>query len=179
MSAEDHAGQAVATLTQELAGLQAAANAAASAASHANGAVGQAQQAGFARVAEGLANLAGRIDKLSARLATAADQVTPGQQAAAEVTAQTTPTQAIDKLTVTIGAVDTAHAAITEAVQETGEVETETAQLLEGAQPGPLLGMLRDVRTAAADAAEQGAAAKEHAQAGIATGQQVGGGAGN
>lgn len=131
-------------------------------------------------MAEGLANLRGRIEKLTPLLSIASGQIAPAQESAAEVVEQSDPEQAVTKLTATVGAVDTAHASIAGVVHETADIESQVVQLLQGAQPDSLLAMLRGVREAAAAAAEQGQAAKGHAQDAIAQGQQIaGGGPGN
>lgn len=176
MSAEDEAAKAVAALTRQITGLEKAANEAGMAATHAGTSVGQAQSAGFTRVAENLSDVRGQIERLAQMLLSASEQVKPGQAAAAGVTGETTPEQAVSKLTVTVAAVAAAHASVAAAVQETGSLETQVGQALRGALPGPLMGMLREVRAAATAADQQGLAGKKHVEAGIAQAGQIGAG---
>lgn len=176
MGADDDAAKAVAELSAQSAALDKAAADAGAAAGHAGKTVGQAQQAGMRRVAEGMAGVRSQIERLAEQLANTTSQLQPGLAAASEAADGASAKETVAKLTVTTNTTDKAHATIAAAVTETGKIDAHVARLLDGAQPGPLLGMMQTVRQSATQALQHGQAGKKHAETGIAHATQAGGG---
>lgn len=107
-------------------------------------------------------------------LSTTANHVGPGLAAASKATGQSSPEEAVEQLTITVSSVDTTHTSIQRAVQEARRLEGQVAQVLRGAQPGPLIQMLRGVRTSASQVGRQGLEGKKHAESAMAHGGRLG-----
>jgi hypothetical protein len=133
---------------------------------------------GLRRVAEGLHGVRRRLGQ-GVPVIEAATSCLRGAAAAAErVTEQTSPADASGLLRMSVAHVDTAERHIRAVLHELPKAEAEVAQFLRGAQPGPLLEILAQIRKDVGAAGAHGLEAKKYAEATIVRAAQLGTGGG-
>ena len=151
----------------------------AAAGQHADRVIRQAQGAGLGRVAEGVHEIKRRLEQVTHVLGQADGPLNSAVTAAAAVTVQTSPKQAMASLTEATGGITAAESPIRAAMAQLRQVESWTMQVLDGGNPGPLLNLLGRARKSISAAGNSGLAAKRHAEQTIERARQVGDSSGN
>jgi len=133
---------------------------------------------GLRRVAEGLHGVRRRLEQGSPVIYAASTCMRDAAEAAEWVTEQTSPEDASGLLRMSVAHVETAERHIRAVLHELPKAESEVAQFLRGAQPGPLPEILAQIRKDVGAAGARGSEARKYAEATIARAAQLGAGGG-
>jgi hypothetical protein len=138
----------VASLQQAMEGLGSAQQAAAQAGAGAQKVQSHAAQSGFRGVAEGVGQVVERLKRIQEMQAKEADTVKRTAEIVTQVTDDMSPAEIVSTLTPAAQQAGSVHTGTAGVLTEVDRAKTQVASVLRGGQPGPLIGLLDQIKQA-------------------------------
>jgi hypothetical protein len=142
-----------------------------------NAAVQIAQRAagsGFTGIAQNMSRVRDAIREIGVGVAAVGTAVTQAQSPVAAASTQSSPEETVAVLAPMAQQLDTVHGLIGAAVERVNQAKQLAASVLQGGQPGPLLGRLESIRETLMTVAQRGAGAKKNVETAIAQARATG-----
>lgn len=142
-----------------------------------NAAVQIAQRAagsGFAGIAQNMSRIREAIRAIAAGITGAGQAVTQAQAPVGAAGKQPSPEETIAALAPLTQQLDTVHSLIGAVIEQVNRAKQLAGSVLQGGQPGPLLGRLDAIREVMVAVAQRGTAAKQNVETAIAQARKTG-----
>ena len=129
---------------------------------------------GFSGIAQNLARVREAIRQISAGVTAAGQAVNQAQAPVGAAGKQPSPEETVAALAPVIQQLDTVHGRIGAVIEQVNRAKQLAGSVLQGGQPGPLLGRLDAIREIMLTVAQRGAAAKKNVETAIAQARTTG-----